>query len=156
MELSPRDQALMNTVQRFRQINLSRLHPQFSKGESWLLVNICQGDGNGISVSELVERTHMPPPAVSRLLKGLERDGYIQRSCSQRDRRSILVIATQEGKDQVNQMMQVMRSFWEEVFDAMSPEEFDGMLSGWNRMMDKMEVLLREKNGSASEEEVVL
>jgi DNA-binding MarR family transcriptional regulator len=156
MELSQRDRALMDTAQRFRQISLSGLHPQFSKGEAWLLLTICQGDEEGIPVSELVKRVHMPPPAVSRLLKGLEQDGFIQRSSARQDRRSILVTVTQEGRAQVQQMMQGMHAFWEEVFDSMSAEEFDAMLSGWNHMMDKMEVLLREKIWSTPEEEVVL
>jgi hypothetical protein len=56
MEFTQREQQLMNTVKRVQRFRLSRLHPYFSRGESWLLMTAYESGTEGITVSELADR----------------------------------------------------------------------------------------------------
>jgi DNA-binding MarR family transcriptional regulator len=145
MEFPQREQQLMNTVKRFQRFQFSRLHPNFSRGESWLLMAVYESGTDGIIVSELAERIQMPAPAVSRLLKGLEKDGLIQRTILPQDRRSILVTTTDQGKICIQTMMAEMHDFWQAVLNPIPPEQFDAMLDSWNELADRMEQILAEK-----------
>jgi DNA-binding MarR family transcriptional regulator len=145
MELTQREQQLMSTVKRFQRFQFSRLHPNFSRGASWLLLAVYESGTDGITVSELAERIQMPAPAVSRLLKGLEQDGLIQRTILPQDRRSILVTTTDQGKTRIQTMMAEMHDYWQAVLDPIPPEQFDAMLNSWNELADRMEQILEEK-----------
>ncbi len=75
---------------------------ELSRGALFCMGAICH-DGvdqfhqEGIYVWELVERTHLHPPAVSRTLRELEGKGLIERSVDPSDRRNVKVRPTSKG-----------------------------------------------------------
>lgn len=50
------------------------------------------------TVGEIAELELVSPPAVSRILNGLEEDGFVVRERMEEDRRYVRVVATTEGK----------------------------------------------------------
>ena len=51
-----------------------------------------------LSVGQLAEAAGVSSPTATRMLDGLERDGLIERSPSERDRRSVSVSLTEAGR----------------------------------------------------------
>lgn len=65
--------------------------------EQWALLNRLWEE-EGLSQAELAERTFNDKPNVTRMLAVLERNGYVYRKQSKRDRRVSEVFLTDEGK----------------------------------------------------------
>lgn len=54
------------------------------------------------SQKELAEHFHISPAAVAETMKRLEEDGYIQRSCDDKDSRRNLVSVTDKGREMLD------------------------------------------------------
>ena len=53
--------------------------------------------GGKTSLSDLAQAEHVRPPTMSRIIDGLVRDGLVKRETDKRDRRSIIITATEKG-----------------------------------------------------------
>jgi DNA-binding MarR family transcriptional regulator len=53
--------------------------------------------GGKTSLSELARAEQVRPPTMSRIIDGLVRDGLVKRETDKRDRRSIIITATEKG-----------------------------------------------------------
>lgn len=62
------------------------------------LQHSAQGGIDGIRVSEIATLMGISVPAVTQVLTGLEKDGYICREMDKNDRRAVRVFLTNEGK----------------------------------------------------------
>jgi DNA-binding MarR family transcriptional regulator len=59
---------------------------------------VCIGNDPGLPASKLAELLGMRRPAVSQVLKSLTQRGWIKRSRSERDQRTVQIFPTQEGR----------------------------------------------------------
>src|SRR5262245_61901323 len=53
--------------------------------------------GGPATLSELAAAEQVSAPTMSKLVRGLERDGLVEREANERDRRSVVLRATDEG-----------------------------------------------------------
>lgn len=74
----------------------------------------------GISASGLSNRLLCDKSNVTRIVKGLETDGYIVREPHETDGRSLRLLLTQEGNNIVNQVQTAHREFNEERLNCVS------------------------------------
>ena len=104
---------------------------------------------DGRTVSSLTKAMEMPMPAVSRLMRGMEERGLITRSILPQDRRSIVVRVTAEGERLLDEFQESFHGFFGEVVNGEDPGDFDRAITGWNRLLDRMEGLLMERPAPA-------
>ena len=103
------------------------------------------GSCGAMKVSDLCAVCGMKPSAASRLLNSLEEKGLIERSLRKGDRRITDVRLTEKGAETSLRNRQIMHSFWSEVFEAVSPEELDTLLSLWGRILDSIDDVYRRR-----------
>lgn len=131
-------------MNRLRKIQIFQLYPELTQGEAQLLTVVaCRQDG--ITVSALAKQLDMPAPAVSRMMRGMESKGLIQRDILPRDRRNIIVTATPKGKEACNELKERFHCFFSELLKTVPSEDFDKLIENWNKLMDRMEVLLQQQ-----------
>src|SRR4029077_12478652 len=53
--------------------------------------------GGKTSLSDLAKAEKVRPPTMSRIIDGLVRDGLVKRETDKRDRRSVIITATEKG-----------------------------------------------------------
>lgn len=96
-----------------------------------------------VSSSALVDRAE-----VSRAVHSLEKGGYLIRTDNPRNRRSSLLILTEQGQAVYNRVHMERRGFFDSLtsdFDEQSLEQLDGMLL---RIARQADVLARDGLGS--------
>lgn len=98
-------------------------------------------DPEGCTVSAVAKKMRVPQPAVSRTLRGLENNGYIQREVCRTDRRNTYVTLTETGETEVMRANQLLEEFHKGIRERFTQEEAD-------QLMD----LLRRLCAAASEE----
>lgn len=67
--------------------------------EHQALIQIFGADEKALRINDVAERLDIPPAFASRLIRSLEEKGYVKRSPSSEDRRTIHVDATTAGRD---------------------------------------------------------
>lgn len=144
----------MRSILRQRSIRFWELDPELTCGEATALAVICHWKAGDISPSELAKHMRMPPAGISRVLRSLERNGYICRRRDPRDHRGIRIAATEKGLEQDRRSSSRIHDFWQEVFSLLSEEEVELFLQSWNRVMDSMETVFERRMESGRKEEV--
>lgn len=84
-------EAQHNYLKEHKNLSFSEL----PKSEFYMLEGIASVDG--IYVSEIAKKLKISPPAVSKMLRGLEEKKYIERTTDTKDRRNTTVRITPEG-----------------------------------------------------------
>lgn len=87
-------------------------------------------NGEVVTVSEIVKRLQVAPPAVSRCLKSLEEKNYIIRKTDKADRRNTSLELTKEGRLVLDEADNIMRGFCKAVIGEMGEENVKA-LSGY-------------------------
>lgn len=103
---------------------------EVSIGELHLLEAIGEGKDKGMLVCELAQRMDLTPPTVTVAVNKLAQKGYVLKTRSTLDKRSVIVTLTRAGK----RMNAAHRYFHEQMVrnieKLLSPTERDGMLHG--------------------------
>lgn len=127
-------------MQEFQKIHLERMVPEVSKMEFITLQQIFSLQGKsereeGIYVADLIKRMDTHPSAMSRLLKGLEEKGYIQRETDKKNRRNTLVCVSEQGKQKCTQIRQRMEKYMDGVFQKMGEEKVIELFHLWEQLL---------------------
>ena len=93
----------------------------------------------GMYVWEIAEKAKVRPPAVSRLLKGLEQRNLIVRSIDSKDRRNIYVGLTDEGCELWEEAAGKFSRFSDEVAKKMGKEDMTEIIRLVNKLSDIIE-----------------
>ena len=111
-----------------------------------LLVYIAK-HGEVQSQKHIAEKFGITPAAVARTLKGLEADGYIERTNIEDDGRLNKIIITEKGKDIVRKSHIMFSETDISIFEDFSEED----LMIFNSYLDKMQARLCEKYSEGCE-----
>lgn len=82
----------------------------------YCLMKHCGKNGE-LAVSDLVEFTGLSPQAVSRMLRGLEAEGLIERKSSPDDHRRILIRITEAGEEKRLACQTIVVQYLEDVIE---------------------------------------
>ncbi|MFF4521165.1 MarR family winged helix-turn-helix transcriptional regulator [Streptomyces bluensis] len=67
-------------------------------------------EGAQCRVQNIADRVHLSQSALSRLIGRLEKDGLVERSVCQEDRRGVWVVLTQKGRDLHAEVLPLQRA----------------------------------------------
>ncbi len=70
-------------------------------------------DGDGLSLNQLNERVLFNQPTLSKLVARMESEGLLERIKGEKDKRSILIYITPQGRQLVNQLL--AKAKWHEA-----------------------------------------
>ena len=125
---------------------LERESPGLSPEQWFHLFRLYERDG--CAQTELTDATLDDRPNVTRLLAGLEQQGYVRRSPDPDDRRRILVYLTRSGRALVARLLPTVVEERMRIFEGLSPREVSRLL----RSLAVLESNLRTLTSSADEE----
>ena len=94
------------------------------------------------SVGELKDAAGVAGPTATKLLDGLERGGLVERRPSERDRRSVEVSLTTEGRRVLDETAEWVEAGRRRIYDALEPherEEAERLLSRLADIVEQME-----------------
>ena len=118
---------LMRAQHRFVKIQRSISFHGMSKSEFILLEMIRNKDG--IYVSEIAKALRITPPAVSKMLRCLEKKKYIQRRVDAKDRRNTIVKITPKG-DRARHNIQIqMEGLLNHTIERMGEKQAEKFIS---------------------------
>ena len=141
----------MRTMERQKRFQINRIYPGLSSGEAQLLGTLDRYP-EGITVSALAEELGMPMPAVSRMMRGMESKGLIERKVRPADRRNVIVTITAKGKAVGETIRRRLHQMFAEALSAVGQEDIERMLAIWNMIMDRMEALIEQSKIEALED----
>ena len=134
------EEAFLQTMGRMRTLNFFP-PASLTKGEFSLLTWLHRqgvGQEEGLRVSQLAQRLQVSTPAVSRMLRTLERRGLVERMADQADRRSTYIVLTQRGETLYRQCARQLQGCFGRVLDQMGARQMEEFLHLWNRLIDIM------------------
>ena len=79
---------------------------------------------------DLAEALGVTPRAITGLVDGLAESGHVTREPHPTDRRAALVTLTATGVETVETLAAEQREFGRQLFAAMPPERFEGLVAG--------------------------
>lgn len=117
---------LARTCKRFRvhvgaRLEALGLHP----GQDIILHHLAQQ--NGLTQSELAERTQVQPATMTRALQRMANSGLIERKACADDQRLQRVFLTRTGQDAAAAVASLWASFDAILFDGLMPSERDSL-----------------------------
>lgn len=95
-----------------------------------------------VSQKHIAEKFGITPAAVARSLKGLECEGYIERSCIEDDSRFKKIVITEKGRDIVSKSHQMFKEIDESAFEDFSDDD----ILKFNEYLEMIQSKLFEKS----------
>lgn len=143
---------LYTAIHQFGRLRLGDLIPEITKGDCMTLMAIdyfSKKKEENLTVSELADKIHAQPSAVSRTLKVLEDRAYIERRINKSDRRNTYVVLTEEGRRELKVVQETMDDFTETVISRMKEADVQKMITCLNEFYQiaQEEIELRSKKG---------
>lgn len=147
------NRAMLRTMHRARRINAAIVFEPLTRSEFFAL-EIMQGHSNdatdsyeGIYVSAIAEKLEVTPPSVSRMLRGMEEKGLIERVTDRNDRRNTRVTATVRGKEACENTRHRFEQYLDHVAHSMGEGDLVTMITMWNKILDIMQNELEKEQG---------
>lgn len=121
---------LYEIMREIRKIKFTSIIPDLTGLEFDVLDNIarCEEELEIVRISDVVRAMHIPPPAVSRVMRNLEDAELLVRSIDTTDRRNMIVELTDKGEDVLDRGEVVLRDFAESVFGTMGKEKTEQLI----------------------------
>ncbi len=137
-----------NAMNQIRKIRIGDLFSDLTEADGMTLMAVShakRGAKNGIlTVSELAEKLHTQPSAVSRSLKSLEEQGLIERTINSTDRRNTYVALSEYGQSTCEKIERTMSDFAQAVLSRMKKEDLERLVAYLNELyqvaMEEIEV----------------
>jgi DNA-binding MarR family transcriptional regulator len=139
---------LVSTYRNIGKMEEGMLHSvsgmDLSIGEMHLLEAVAEGREKGMLVCELAQRMELTPPTVTVAINKLAYKGYVLKTRSTLDKRSVIVTLTRMGR----KINAAHRYFHEQmvrsIVKLLSQEEREGMLRGMRSLDSFFQTALRD------------
>lgn len=122
---------MMNNLFNIRRINYSK---EMLNSEYHIMAAIYYNSHKSMTISELAEKIHVSPPAISRSIKGLEEKGWINRFVDSNDRRTTFVVLTDLGESKYLMVKKQLKDFLNEVLENYDESELNHFISFGNNI----------------------
>lgn len=143
-----------SVIHQFHRLRIGDLFPEMSKSDCMTMMAIAHFNREKqegiLTVSELADKMHAQPSAVSRTLKNLEDRELIERTINKLDRRNTYVALSEQGKRQWKEMEVTLGEFAAAVLSRMREEDLERLVSYLDELYQVAaeEIALRKnKNG---------
>jgi DNA-binding MarR family transcriptional regulator len=100
----------------------------------------------GTPATQIGPALGMEPTSLSRILKHMEKDGYIERRQDSLDKRMVRIYLTEKGKEKRELAKKLVLSFNESVRDKIS----DKKLETFFEVLNEIRTIIHNKNTSVS------
>lgn len=120
-----------------------RITPSISASQG-LILNILEERGPK-KVSELAEELEITLPSITTLADKLVAQGYVERKKSDKDRRIVYLVITEEGRDLWNEIRDERRKRLHKYYDALSEEDIRHLIRIYNIILASLEEADRKK-----------
>lgn len=94
--------------------------------------------GDGITISEIIERAMMQQSALSRVLMTMEEEDYVRRVPRQDDARYIGVFLTERGRALFNSLDTVVRRRQERLLQGFTPQDIEAAFALMRRLIHNL------------------
>lgn len=116
-----------------------RLAPYNITRSQWIALYYIKNN-NMISQKQLSDKMSLKEPSVVRLLDKMETLGWVNRINSESDRRTKLLILTNDGQKLENEMLEVAEKFKSDVLHGITQQELDIFKSALSKMLNNIEI----------------
>ncbi len=96
-------------------------------------------NNNMITQKQLADKMSLKEPSVVRLVEKMEALGWIHRENNQNDKRTKLLMLTNEGQKIETEMLEIAEHFKSDALDGLSQQELDSFKSTLSKMLDNIE-----------------
>jgi len=143
------------------QISLFKQHVQTVKRQIQLYQSWCQGVGmpypeytvlnvvsyhpQGIRPSDISTALVIPPQTLTRILSGLQRDGYINRKTNNRDQRSSVITITEAGEDKIKPLQAKLREIEKRAFIDFRADELADLGGLSDKLLKSLEAAFQDQ-----------
>lgn len=114
-----------------------RLRPYGLTPEQWSVLNRL-AERDGLTQTDLAERTYKDPPNTARILDKLEKKKLLKRAENPADRRAFLIFLTDRGKTVREEIVPITSRLNDEAAAGLSPEECNRLISLLNRVHENL------------------
>jgi DNA-binding MarR family transcriptional regulator len=136
------------TTAKFRKMHMIRLDGGgLHKGEHMILLTIRDREaqpGKGVQASQLSEMHHISRPAISQMVRALERKGMVERAPDGDDRRIVWIRVTPKGDKAVSRAGEAFMDFTAEVIGRLGEEDARALIRIMGRLSDVIDDMRRE------------
>ena len=144
---------MMMTMMHIDRLHNKRCERAFSKlnlhrSQHIMLMTISRS--GGLSQKEFAKELNVSPAAVAKLLKKLETDGLIKRSCTSYDARQNETTLTEKGRALVEETHRIVLSLDTTTAEYLGDEDLDTL----NRLMSKLKTAYENENKTLQEKEL--
>lgn len=146
MEEREVQEALIRALHRFGRLNTGQVMELegLTQGEFFSLSMLRahmlgHPDTKGMYVWELARHMRVSPPGASRMLRGMEQKGLIERSVDREDRRNTYILVTAAGEEAWSRTAERVERFLNRVTRRMGLEDTMALVGLWNRLSDIVE-----------------
>ncbi len=153
MEKREAQEELIHALRRFGRLPMGRFAERegLTQGEFFGLDMLrrygrSHPEARGAYVWEMAQNMRLSPPGASRMLRGMENKGLIERSVDREDRRNTCITVTAAGDEAWERTMRRMADFMTRVIARMGPEDMGALIALWNRFFDALEDELAKEN----------
>ncbi len=104
-------------------------------GENGVLCRLHIHEGR-LSSGELAETMGLTSGRIANILKSLERKGMVQRERDSRDRRHVIAVLTDQGREKINSIFDKNNEIIEKVLERLDIQEVREGLSIFEKVVD--------------------
>ena len=93
-----------------------------------------------VNMTEIAEYIHVPLNTATGIVSRMEKDGLIERTRSSEDKRVVLIVQAEKGRQQFQKLFVKMLHYGTKIFDTFTNAEIELLF----RIMDKVKAVLEE------------
>lgn len=93
-----------------------------------------------VNMSEIADYIHVPLNTATGIVSRMEKNGLIERTRSEEDKRVVHIVCAEKGKEQFQKLFLKMIHYGTRIFDSFTEEE----IKLFFKMMDKVKTVLKE------------
>ncbi len=105
---------------------------------------------DGLKVTEIGNLLHLPPSAITPVVDGLEKRGLVQRQSSPEDRRIVLVVLTDKGREFFDKKEKFFFEKSLRLVEYLGEEDAEEFIRLLSKTFEFMDDELKKENGPGS------
>jgi DNA-binding MarR family transcriptional regulator len=119
------------------------------KFTEWVVMMALRAHDSHMSPTRLSEETGYDMGALTRVVDGLERKGYVRRGRNDQDRRAVEITLTNQGRDQAEACLGLIVDCLNQLVEPFSKREIDTLIPLLQRLHQRLDDYLDGSRGKS-------